>query len=138
MTDDQMPDDVRAELEQARAELFEARGRMAETEAQLHDFLTSRGPETLRATPEQAGPTITAEALRRHGDRVRFFCDAIRDDSEAEMSGRWHEVISQETAFLVEEGPAAYLAYLARLDDAAARAEVDRFLDATFPPGGEA
>ncbi|MGI5232878.1 hypothetical protein [Actinoallomurus sp. CA-142502] len=71
------------------------------------------------------------EALARYGQRVTELCEALYaiEDPDATATYRVPEAIQKEAAFLVEEGPAAYLHYVEKLDDAAVRADLDRHLD---------
>lgn len=82
-----------------------------------------------------------AGALRRFRERVGIFCEQSGIDAEnpgtAREPGYWESVIVQEAAYLAEEGPAAYLRYVARLDDAAVRADLDRHLRLIHGEGGE-
>lgn len=75
--------------------------------------------------------TATAEALRRLNDRIQSFIEQIvtAEDPDAEPVCHLPEAITREVAYLVEEGAPAYLKYLAQLDAAGVRAELDRELD---------
>ncbi|WP_433174164.1 hypothetical protein [Actinoallomurus sp. CA-150999] len=67
-------------------------------------------------------PELTTDALRRFRERVGHLTEQIVTDEEALP---WADVIYQEAAFLVEEGPAAYVKYVRRMDEAALRAFLD-------------
>lgn len=72
----------------------------------------------------------TSDALERFSEHVALFCDAHAAhvaNPQAEPFS-WPDVIVKEAAFLVEHGPVAYLRYLAQLDDADVRRELDREL----------
>jgi hypothetical protein len=67
------------------------------------------------------------EALRR---RIEEYVEHAREDGVADRSDvDWADVIYREAAFLAAEGPAAYLRYVAALDDAGTRRDLDRELD---------
>lgn len=74
-------------------------------------------------TPE---PDLTGQALASYARRVTTFCDmiALATDPDTEPVDSIHEVIARECAFLVTEGPQAYLRYVAALDAAAIRADL--------------
>jgi hypothetical protein len=79
-------------------------------------------------------PELTADALRRFRERVGHLAELIVTDEETLP---WADVIVHEAAFLVEEGPAAYVKYIQRMDAAAMRAELDRELDRILGQGAE-
>lgn len=64
-------------------------------------------------------------ALRRFRDRVTFFCQQYAYDIATPQAEDWPTVITREAAVLAQDGPDAYLRYVAHLDDIAAQAAVD-------------
>jgi hypothetical protein len=69
------------------------------------------------------------EALLRYRERVGYLVDlAVEDGPDPKPPGHWADVIAKEAAYLIEEGPDAYLRYVARLDDAAVRVDLNHHL----------
>lgn len=79
------------------------------------------------ASPTAVVGDPTTEALRRLRERVEFFCERIAQDTDEERDeADWPAVIHRETAYLVAEGPEAYIRYVDELDRHARRLDVDR------------
>jgi hypothetical protein len=56
-------------------------------------------------------------AVRKYGDRVRWFCNAIAENPDSvESIETYPGVIVQEAVYLAQEGPAAYLRYVALVE----------------------
>ncbi|MFD0685898.1 hypothetical protein [Actinomadura fibrosa] len=103
-----MTDDPRDELAEARAMVVATTAHMDQLGATLRDGLV-----------RQHGGSVdqAAEAVRRLAERID-----VHDPID-------RSVMDAETRYLAEEGPACYLRYVARLDDARVRADLDRYLD---------
>lgn len=77
------------------------------------------------------------EALRHLRERIEAYVEHAEQDAVIEVDGTdWAQVIYQEAAYLVQNGPEAYVGYVRRLDDEAVRAQLDSELDAILRQGG--
>lgn len=71
----------------------------------------------------------TTDALDRFRDRALFLCELMATAPEAADADDLPEILVQEVAFLVQEGPESYIRYVQRMDQAAVRQHLDRELN---------